>query len=296
VRFGLSAWTAEYALQPAELARTAEQLGFESLFFPEHTHIPASRETPFIGGGDLPDYYADTYDPFVALMSAAAATSSLRIGTAICLVVERDPIVLARETATLDRLSGGRFVFGVGAGWNFEEMRGHGTDPKTRFRVLRERVEAIKAIWSARETSYQGEFVRFERIWQGVKPLQKPGPPVLVGLDGPKALDHVLAWGDEWLPTVRGERDVAAKLGLELPEVLRRRIAELRERADAAGRGRIPVTLAAGSPDARDLEAFAQAGIDRVLFGLEPRGRDEVLPRLEAVAELIGPYSGGGST
>ncbi len=156
----------------------AEERGFESLLFPEHTHIPASRESPYPGGGELPPEYSRTYDPFVALTAAAAATERLLIGTGICLVIERDPILTAKEVASLDKLSGGRFLFGVGAGWNREEMRNHGTDPAHRFSLMRERIEAMKAIWTQDEASYAGTHLNFERIWCWPKPEQQPHPPI----------------------------------------------------------------------------------------------------------------------
>src|ERR671936_1276605 len=184
MRFGVAMFPTDYSMEPAELARMAEERGFESLFFPEHTHIPASRRTPYPPGGELPDEYSHTLDPFVALTAAAAATERLRIGTGICLVVERDPIVTAKEVASLDRLSGGRFLFGVGAGWNREEMANHGTDPRRRHELMRERVEAMKAIWTEDEASYHGRYVDFDRIWAWPKPLQRPHPPVIVGGNG----------------------------------------------------------------------------------------------------------------
>src|SRR5438876_3694917 len=173
-----------------------EARGFESFFVTEHTHIPASRETPYPAGVPLPPEYWHIHDPFVALASAAAVTERIRLGTAICLVVERDPITTAKEVASLDRLSGGRMIFGVGAGWNLEEMRNHGTDPSTRFGLLRERVEAMKALWTSEEASYHGRHVDFERIWSWPTPLQEPHPPVLVGGNGARVLERVVAYGD----------------------------------------------------------------------------------------------------
>src|SRR5437588_8875870 len=171
MQFGIAIFPTGDTLPPAVLARMIEVRGFESLFFPEHTHIPAERATPYPGGGELPREYSRTLDPFIALTAAAAATTSLRLGTGICLVIERDPIVTAKEVASLDVLSGGRFLFGVGAGWNVEEMRNHGTDPARRFGVMRERIEAMKAIWTEDEASYRGEHVSFERIWSWPKPV-----------------------------------------------------------------------------------------------------------------------------
>src|SRR5947209_10431937 len=189
MKFGVAIFASEDVQPPAELAKMAEERGFESLWFPEHTHIPASRETPYPAGGELPPEYSRKYDPFVALSFAAAATQRLLVGTAICLIVERDPIITAKEVASLDRLSQGRFLFGVGAGWNVEEMRNHGTDPSKRFGLMRERVEAMKAIWTQQEASYSGSYVNFDRIWSWPKPLQQPHPPVRVGGNGPRALE-----------------------------------------------------------------------------------------------------------
>src|SRR5919206_2840703 len=181
MKFGVTMFTTRYSIGPAELARAVEERGFESLFVPEHTHIPVSRRSPWPGGADLPDEYRETLDPFLALTAAAAATERLLLGTGICLVVERDPITTAKEVATLDHLSGGRFLFGVGAGWNAEEMQNHGTDPSTRFGLMRERVEAMKAIWTQDEAAYHGKHVDFDAMWSWPKPAQKPHPPILVG-------------------------------------------------------------------------------------------------------------------
>src|SRR5947209_6241379 len=206
MKFGVAIFPTEDSQPPDELARMAEERGFECLLFPEHTHIPASRETPYPGGGELPPEYSRTYDPFVALAAAATATDRLRIGTGICLVIERDPIITAKEVASIDALSNGRFLFGVGAGWNAEEMRHHGTEPSQRFSIMRERIEAMKEIWCNDEASYSGRYVSFERIWSWPKPAQRPHPPVLVGGIGPKVLERVVSYGDEWLPNrVRDE-------------------------------------------------------------------------------------------
>src|SRR6476660_1906781 len=263
------------AMPPAAIARLVEDHGHAALYLPEHTHIPASRPTPHASGRPLPRKYWHTYDPFVALTAAAPATTKRRIGTGICLVSERDPIVTAKEVASLDHLSGGRFEFGVGAGWNREEMANHGTDPRVRMAVMRERVEAMKAVWTTEEASYAGEYVKFERIWSWPKPAQRPHPPVLVGGDGPGVLDRVLAFGDAWFPNYA-------------PEGILDRAAELRSRADR------PVDLMVmGVPaDARTLEAYASAGFRRALHWLPsaPRGPVErALDRYEtAIAELYG--------
>jgi probable F420-dependent oxidoreductase len=260
---GLVTMPIDHGIHPGELARAAEDAGFESLFFPEHTHIPASRETPAPRGGELPERYWRMYDPFVALAFAAAATGRLRVGTAVCLVIEHDPIVLAKEVSSLDLLSGGRLIFGVGAGWNREEMRNHGTDPDRRFGVMRERVEAMKAIWTQEEASYHGRDVDFDRIWQRPKPLQQPHPPVLIGGNGPRVLDRVLAYGDGWIPNDTDLDRVAP------------RIAELRERA---GR-HVHVTYYGATPE--NVDRLREIGVDRALFALESGSRDQVLAELD---------------
>jgi len=275
VRFGLSIFPTAESIQPAELGRLAEERGFESLWFPEHTHIPASRRTPYPGGGELPAEYAQLYDPFLALTAAGAATERLLLGTGICLIVERDPITTAKEVATIDRLSDGRFLFGVGAGWNEEEMENHGTDPRTRFGLMCERVEAMKEIWTTDEAAYSGRHVSFEPLRSWPKPLQQPHPPILVGGNSDGALDRVVAIADEWIPNPE------TRLG-----VLGERIAELQRRAAEAGRGRIPVTFYGVKPQAEALARFAEAGVDRAVFLLPTGGREQVEPLLEAFAEL----------
>src|SRR3954449_12580668 len=165
LQFGLAIFPTDYSIDPVALGRLAEERGFESLWFPEHTHIPVSRDTPYPAGGELPKQYWHTHDPFVALAAVAAATERLKLGTGICLVVERDPIVTAKEVATLDHLSGGRFLFGIGAGWNREEMADHGTDPRTRMRRMADHVKAMKELWTKDEAEYHGEYVDFDPSW-----------------------------------------------------------------------------------------------------------------------------------
>src|SRR3954453_18143765 len=201
MEFGVGYFPAHDAVRPGELARRIEERGQDALFFAEHTHIPASRATATGDGSPLPRKYGHTYDLFVARpAAAAAATSRLRIGSAVCLVMQRDPIITAKEVASLDHLSGGRVEFGVGAGWNREEMGNHGTDPRTRMKLLAERVDAMKAIWTQDEASYHGRFVDFDRIWSWPKPAQRPHPPVLVGGNGPGVIDRAVAFGDVWFP------------------------------------------------------------------------------------------------
>jgi probable F420-dependent oxidoreductase len=275
VDFGIGYFPTHDAVSPGDLARLVEERGHESLFFPEHTHIPASRETPYPAGGELPRKYFHTYDLFVALTAAAAATSRLRIGSGICLVIERDPITTAKEVASVDAISGGRMELGVGAGWNREEMRNHGTDPRVRMEVMRERVEAMKAIWTQEEASYHGKHVDFERIWSWPKPAQRPHPPVLVGGNGPTVLDRVLSFGDAWLPNNTGE-DLLA------------RARELWARADRP----IEVIVMGAPAKAAVLEQFANAGVRRVVRWIPSATLGPVeraLDRWEdAIAELNG--------
>jgi probable F420-dependent oxidoreductase len=281
MELGLAHFSTDYGLHPAELAREAEEHGFESLFLPEHTHIPVSRDTPYPGGGELPPEYSHTLDPFVALAAAAAVTERIKLGTGVCLIIERDPIVTAKEVATLDHLSGGRVLFGVGAGWNIEEMENHGTDPKTRFRRMRESVEAMKMIWTEDEAEYHGKIVDFDPIWCWPKPVQKPHPPVLVGGLGEKVLDRVVAYGDEWIPN-----------RVKSPEALGERIEELQRRAEAAGRERIPVTVFGAKPEVRLLERLRAAGVTRSLFYLLPGTPDDVRRQLDSLAGVAAEWEG----
>jgi probable F420-dependent oxidoreductase len=278
---GLAHFLTDYGMQPAELGRKVEERGFESLMLPEHTHIPVSRDTPYAGGGELPREYRHIIDPFVGLAAAAAVTARLKVGTGVCLIIERDPIVTAKEVATLDHLSGGRFLFGVGAGWNIEEMRNHGTDPDTRFRRMRESVEAMKAIWTEEEAEYHGRIIDFGPIWSWPKPVQKPHPPVLVGGLGEKVYDRVVAYGDEWIPN-----------RVKSPEELGERIAELQRRAEAAGRERIPVTVFGAKAEVRLLERLKAAGVTRALFYLRPGEAGEVERHLEELGEVAAEWGG----
>lgn len=271
MNFGVYIFPTTYSIQPAELAREAEARGFQCLMFPEHTHIPSSRVTPWGGGPVLAKEYSHVYDPFVALAAAAAVTRTIRLGTGICLVVERDPIVLAKEVATLDQLSGGRFDFGIGGGWNVEEMNNHGTEYRTRWKLLRERIEAIKAIWSEEEASYAGEFVNFDAIWCWPKPVQSPHPPVIVGGDGARTLNRVVRYGDEWMPLARGDA----------LEGLPGRIATLQNMAAEAHREPIPVSLFMAPVDKPWLDSLHAQGVGRFIFTLASEPRDDVLKRLD---------------
>src|SRR5256885_2932062 len=276
--FGVMMFPTVDAVAPDELARLAEDRGFESLFFPEHTHIPASRRTDYPGGGELPREYSHTYDPFVALATVAQATERLLLATGICLVVERDPITTAKEVASLDHVSDGRFLFGVGAGWNREEMENHGTDPHRRFSLMRERIEAMKAIWTEDEAEYHGERVSFDPIWSWPKPVQQPHPPVLVGGNGKSVLDRVVAFGDEWMPN----------LGLTDLDEVARRVEELQRKAGEAGRGEIPVTGSAAPRDPEAIERLREIGFHRLVWYVRPEPRDEVAGKVEKLAGLVG--------
>ena len=277
MQFGLCYFPTHYGMKPGELAAAGEERGFESLLFCEHTHIPVSRKSPYPGGGELPKMYKHTYDPFVACTAAAAATRRLKVGTGVCLVVERDPITTAKEVASVDHLSGGRFLFGVGAGWNREEMADHGTDPRVRMSILRERVEAMRQIWTADEAEYHGDFVNFDPIWSYPKPIQSP-LPVLVGGMGPTVEDRILSFGDGWLAqdVTAGNLDAFAD-----------RAAKLQQRATDAGRDRIQISLFGASPEQGMAERYASAGIDRCLY-LLPDGNDaEVTAELDRLAEQV---------
>ena len=278
--FGASMFATDYAIRPDDLARMLEERGFESMWVPEHTHIPASRRSPWPGGGDLPQEYWHTYDPFVALTAAAAATTNLKVGTGICLMIERDPIITAKEVASLDRLSGGRFIFGIGGGWNAEEMENHGTNFRRRWGLLREQVLSMKEIWANDEAEYHGRFVNFEKIWSYPKPEQKPHPPIIMGGDGPTTFDRVIQYCDGWMPI--GGRPAQ---GPSLPE----KIAMLRRQAEEAGRdpASISVTIFGARPDADLIKGMEAAGVDRIVFGLPSAERDTLLPLIDECAKLI---------
>ena len=274
---GIQMFATDYAIRVDQLARAAEERGFESLWLPEHTHIPVSRRSPWPGGPDLPREYWHTHDLFVALSVAAAVTTRLKVGSGICLLIERDPITTAKEVASLDALSGGRFLFGIGGGWNAEEMEDHGTDFRTRWRVLRERVLAMKKIWTEDEPAFEGEFVRFPPLWSWPKPAQKPHPPILLGGHGRRALERVVEYCDGWLPIGVRAGDLAAG------------ITELRR--VAAEKGRDPASISVsvyGVPmDTATLAGLRATGVERVIFGLPPRGAGEVLPLLDRGAGVM---------
>ncbi len=280
MKFGIATFPTDESIRPDELARAAEDRGFDSLFVSEHSNIPVSRGTPYPGGGELPRMYYRTLDPFAALTAAAAATERLLLATGVCLLVQRDPIHTAKEVTSLDYLSRGRFLFGVGAGWNREEMAQHGTDPTTRVRLLRERLLAMKELWTEEQAEFHGDLVDLEPTYLRPKPVQKPHPPVIVGGMGPTVFDRVLEYGDAWMPNPVGRP--AAELAGSITE-LGRRGAEL-------GRPAVPVTVF-GAPEDRDqIQRYAELGVERCLFLLPALPPGEALSRLDGMAEVAAEY------
>ncbi len=274
MHIGLTMFPTEYAIQPHDLAREAEARGFESLWLPEHSHIPTSRKSPWPGGGELPKHYYYSYDPFASLAAAAAVTKTIKLATGICLVIQRDPIHTAKEVSTVDRLSSGRFLFGIGAGWNAEEMANHGTAFETRFKLMRERILAMKEIWTHEKAKFSGELVKFDEIFQWPKPVQKPHPPILVGGGYPHAAKRAIAYGDGWIPI--GGRQ------LDPLDVL----PQFRKMAKDAGRDPASVSFSIfSSPrDPELLKRYHDAGVDRVVLGLPSKPREQILPMLDESA------------
>jgi probable F420-dependent oxidoreductase len=277
MRIGLCYFATDYGIDVRELARAAEERGFESLLLPEHTHIPISRRTPYPGGGPLPRAYAHTHDPFVALAFAAAATTRILLGTGVCLIPQRDPIVTAKCVASLDRLSNGRFLFGIGGGWNVDEMENHGARYETRFKLMRERILAMKALWTEDEAAFHGEMVDFDPVWLYPKPLQQPHPPVLLGGSSDFTLKRVVEFCDGWMPIVRPGFDASVE------------VARLRRAAMDAGRdfATLPITAFAAPPDAAVLDRYREAGIQRALLIVPDLNRDEILRVLDEHARLL---------
>lgn len=277
MHIGVCMFNTDYAIRIEELARATEERGFESLFLPEHTHIPASRRTPFPSGGELPREYSHTLDPFVALAYAAAVTTRLKLGTGICLVIERDTIITAKEVASVDFVSKGRLLFGIGGGWNVEEMENHGTDARTRFKRLREQVLAMKEIWTKEAAAFHGEHVRFDSIWMHPKPVQKPHPPVLLGGESGHTLQRVVDFCDGWFPRGRAAEKILSGL------------ADLKTRAARAGRDMktVSVSVFGAQADEATLASYTEAGITRAILRLPSEPRDAVLPLLDRYAKLI---------
>jgi len=279
MHIGAAMFLTGYSMPPSELARALEARDFESLWAPEHSHIPSSRATPFPQGGELPKKYYDVMDPFVVLTAAAVATNILKVGTGVCLVAQRDPIQTAKLVASLDQVSGGRFLFGVGGGWNAEEMADHGTAFATRFKLMRENIAAMKEIWTKLEPEYHGELVDFPPMRTWPKPVQKPHPPVIVGGAFPHAARRALAYGDGWVP--HASRPQYADVSKHLPR--------FRQMAEEAGRdpASVPVTIFGVADDLERLRHYRDLGIARVVVSLPSGQADDILPVLDRWAELI---------
>jgi probable F420-dependent oxidoreductase len=277
------------SIGPEQFAVEAEVRGFESVFFPDHTHVPVGGSGGWPASDGVPDYYKTLMDPIVVLGAVASATSRIRIGTAVCLVPQRDPIVLAKQVATVDQLSQGRLLLGVGAGSNAEELHNHGVGMSSRFRVLEERIAAMTAIWSQDEAAFSGDFVSFGALWSWPKPVSGHRPPILLGGTGPSVVQRVVAMADGWMPFRNGMQQVGVDAVGELEgfeAILAARIVELRELATAAGRGKLPVTLFNGNPHRRALARYREMGIDRVVFWVPTLDVSASLRTLDRLAEL----------
>jgi probable F420-dependent oxidoreductase len=279
MQFGAAMFFTDYSMGAAELARALEARGFESVWAPEHSHIPTSRRSPYQGGGDLPKQYCDVMDPFVSLAAAAAVTKTIRLGTGVCLITQRDPIQTAKLVASLDQVSGGRFLFGIGGGWNAEEMEDHGTVFKTRFKLMRERVEAMKEIWTKDAAEYHGEMVDFAPMAAWPKPVQKPHPPVIVGGAFPHSARRALRYGDGWIPNA--SRAHYADVTDYLPQ--------FKQMASEMGRdvGEVPITIWGATEDYDRLSRYRDQGVSRLVVSLPPENAVAALPALDRWAELI---------
>jgi len=269
----------DYSMTPAALGKALEERGFESLWAAEHSHIPLSRRSPWPGGGELPKQYYDVMDPFVTLTAAAAATSTLKVGTGVCLLNQRDAIQTAKLVASIDQVSGGRFLFGIGVGWNAEEMENHGTVFTTRAKLVRERVEAMKAIWTQTKPEYSGEFVNFGPMMAWPKPVQKPHPPVIVGGAFPQAARRAVRYGEGWIPLAG--RSAYGDVFETVPK-FRAMLTEAGREPESC-----PVTLSGVAEDADMLKRYVDLGVVRVTVGLPPAKEDVVLPILDRWAALI---------
>jgi probable F420-dependent oxidoreductase len=280
MHFGASMFFTDYSMTPAELAQALEARGFESVWAPEHSHIPLSRKTPTPGGGDLAKHYYDVMDPFVTLTAAAMATRTLKIGTGVCLVNQRDPIQTAKLVASIDQVSGGRFLFGIGVGWNQDEMENHGTVFATRAKLVRERVEAMKEIWTKSKAEYHGEFVNFDPMMTWPKPVQKPHPEVIVGGAFPHAARRAIRYGDGWIP-------LAGRMGQDSDVFTI--VPKFREMLKEAGRdpATYPISLFSSPEDADTLKRYRDLGITRVAVSMPSAKADVVLPILDRWAALM---------
>ena len=278
--FGVSMFPTDYAIQPGELASEAEQRGFESLWFPEHTHIPTSRKSPWPGGGDLPQEYWHTHDPFVALAAAASTTETLKLGTGILLVPEHDVFVSAKSAASLDMISGGRLILGIGAGWNAEELENHRWDFKDRWKITRETVLAWRELWTKEEPEFHGEFINFDPVWSYPKPVQENGPDILLGAQSKWAFDRVADYCDGWMPiAMRGD--------------MRADMEQLKAAADRAERpfDTIQRSIFGVGPNPEQVTDLIEIGFQRIIFGLPPAPAETVLPLLDRYAELKAEFN-----
>jgi probable F420-dependent oxidoreductase len=276
---GAAMFFTDYSMAPAELGRALEERGFESVWAPEHSHIPLSRKSSFPSGGDLPKQYYDVMDPFVTLTAAAAATQKLKIGTGVCLVIQRDTIQTAKLVASIDQLSGGRFLFGIGGGWNQDEMEDHGTVYPTRFKKMREQIEAMKAIWTENKPEYHGDIVNFDTMMTWPKPVQKPHPPVIIGGMFPHAARRALRYGDGWIPHSR--RPQYEDVTDFLPQ--------FRQMAAEAGRdpATVPITVWGVGEAVDRLRRYQDQGVARIVVSLPSEPAEKTLPTLDRWAELI---------
>ena len=279
MQVGAAMFFTDYSMGAGELAQALEARGFESMWAPEHSHIPTSRRSPFAAGGDLPKQYYDVMDPFVTLSVAAAATKTIKLGTGVCLITQRDPIQTAKLVASIDQVSNGRFLFGIGGGWNAEEMEDHGTIFKTRFKLMRERVEAMQAIWTQDAAEYHGELVDFAPMAAWPKPVQKPHPPVIVGGAFPHSARRALRYGDGWIPNA--SRPQYEDVTDFLPHFHQMAAEMGRDRAE------VPVTVWGAGEDYDRLRRYQDQGIARVVVSLPPEPADQTLPALDRWAELI---------
>ncbi len=277
--FGITTFPTDYAISPVDLAKAVEERGFDSLFFNEHTHIPVSRRSAFPGGGELPRQYSHTYDPFVALGAAAAVTSRIRLGTGICQIVERDPIVLAKQVASLDRLSNGRVILGIGAGWNAEEMANHGTVFSQRWKILRERVLAMRRIWTEEAAEFHGEFVNFDPIWSWPKPFQKGGPRILLGSKSRRSLERVVEYCDGWLPL--GASGSEHELAAGLHQL--RQVCEKRDRPFES----LELAVIGLDPNNELCRNLLEAGFQHLVFTLPALDHHSALVTLDSYVDFV---------
>jgi probable F420-dependent oxidoreductase len=275
MHIGLSTFPTTYSISPVELGRQAEDRGFDSVWTVEHTHVPASRRTPYPLGGELPSIYWESYEPFTYLSQVAAVTESLKIGTGVCLAAQHHPLALAKRVASLDALSGGRFLFGVGAGWLGEEMENHGLAYADRWKVLRECVLAMQACWTQKDAEFHGDFIDFDPVWVEPKPVSQPHPPVYIGATSTWAMDRIAEYAQGWYP-------------VQVPE-FDERLAQLTEACAARGRSieEIDISLLTMITDAGQLEAWAAKGVNRIVLSLPTADRDGSLQVLDGYAEIV---------